>query len=500
MRKGGVFVALFFLFGFFGISFAQVEFSEDTALEFLNPNLTLYIAQGSQATSLTISGNTFSASGVPSGTSFLIKSAPGVSGITLLNFSPSGGSLNFTISSADYDFSQGYFSRWQTNASSNVTINYTIGGLLRNTYYIVYVNDTYFGTFRSDALGQITFSKNGGGGAETFTLKSFYGFTLNNELSPKEIEGFGWGETVIGWFSANRSNCDSNKDGTTDTGNYLNCPSGNSISDYRVLTTVALLRAINPNYKWYYCQYDKAPVFEWLVAGGKQTKVWVQIFSDSNYQNKVFDSGIQEGWNASELSYGTFPLSPSQWKDVFRGNWVSPHPQYNQTYYWQVKIGDDYGNWSPWTKGPSFILPSHPFAHAEFSMFPYPPSRDEQITFSNLSTFDETLIGCPTSTSPYLVSFTWEITGGGFECQGCKNPATCETLACQSPLSCFDLLGRFRNPGPTQVVLKAQTDLSEEDKNSSGTFSGCGPGCCQMTRTFSTKYPLPLWKEVIPKL
>jgi len=300
---------------------------------------------------------------------------------------------------------------------------------------------------------------------------------------------------VIGWFSANRSNCDSNKDGTTDTGNYLNCPSGNSISDYRVFTSVVLLRAMNPNYKWYYCQYDKAPVFEWLVVGGDQAKLQLQICSNDKCDSEsiVYDSGIKES-RVSGSDYGTFPTSALFWKDI------RPNLQYGQTYYWQVKIGDDDGNWSPWTKGPSFTLPSHPFAHAEFSMFPDPPSRDEQVTFSNLSTFDETLISCPTSSFPYPVSFTWQITGGGFECQGCKDPATCEVLACPSPLNCFDLLGRFRNPGPTEVVLKAQTDLSEEDKNSWGTFSGCGAGCCQMTRTFSTKYPLPLWKEVIPKL
>lgn len=32
--------------------------------------------------------------------------------------------------------------------------------------------------------------------------------------------------TNVGWISLNRTNCDSDNNGTTDTGNYANCPSG----------------------------------------------------------------------------------------------------------------------------------------------------------------------------------------------------------------------------------------------------------------------------------
>ncbi|MFH0906648.1 MAG: hypothetical protein V1829_00090 [bacterium] len=45
--------------------------------------------------------------------------------------------------------------------------------------------------------------------------------------------GFAWSEN-IGWISFNSTNCDSNGDGLTDTGNYSNCPVGASISSYGV--------------------------------------------------------------------------------------------------------------------------------------------------------------------------------------------------------------------------------------------------------------------------
>jgi len=40
--------------------------------------------------------------------------------------------------------------------------------------------------------------------------------------------------TNVGWISLNRTNCDSDNNGTTDTGNYANCPSGASVADYGV--------------------------------------------------------------------------------------------------------------------------------------------------------------------------------------------------------------------------------------------------------------------------
>jgi len=47
------------------------------------------------------------------------------------------------------------------------------------------------------------------------------------------VSGFAWSSN-IGWISFNSTNCDSDGDGITDTGNYSQCPVGLSISDYGV--------------------------------------------------------------------------------------------------------------------------------------------------------------------------------------------------------------------------------------------------------------------------
>ncbi len=51
--------------------------------------------------------------------------------------------------------------------------------------------------------------------------------------SGDNVSGFAWSENV-GWLSFNSINCDSDGDGQTDTGNYLQCPTGQSINSYGV--------------------------------------------------------------------------------------------------------------------------------------------------------------------------------------------------------------------------------------------------------------------------
>ncbi len=51
--------------------------------------------------------------------------------------------------------------------------------------------------------------------------------------SAENVSGFAWSET-IGWISFNSSNCDSDNNGTTDTGNFAQCPTGLSVSSYGV--------------------------------------------------------------------------------------------------------------------------------------------------------------------------------------------------------------------------------------------------------------------------
>lgn len=74
----------------------------------------------------------------------------------------------------------------------------------------------------------------------SFVLTLVFGLAIFQKAQAAPVTGWLWGggaepdgvapwdgtNTNVGWISANRLNCDSNGDGTTDTGNYANCPVG----------------------------------------------------------------------------------------------------------------------------------------------------------------------------------------------------------------------------------------------------------------------------------
>ncbi len=56
---------------------------------------------------------------------------------------------------------------------------------------------------------------------------------VSGPSSSGNIYGFAWSEN-IGWISFNSTNCDSDENGVTDTGNYSQCPVGQSVVNYGV--------------------------------------------------------------------------------------------------------------------------------------------------------------------------------------------------------------------------------------------------------------------------
>lgn len=303
-----------------------------------------------------------------------------------------------------------------------------------------------------------------------FELKAIsYGLILN--YITKEFEGFAWGDRYLGFISSNCKN--ENECGT---------------SNYKLMTDLkweVAINVINLKDEWSYCDYDKSPVFKWQVIGGYQSKIQLQISTtdDSVFSSPVFDTG-QIDW-----SYNQYPAYAKHWSG-FSEKWTLPHPQYGLSYHWRLKVGDAEGNWSPWTYGGTFTLPPYKFPRTSFVWSPSSPSVGEEVQFNNLTR----------KLTPYdpeeKISFEWEIPGWGEDVECIES----EACPCNEYPRCLGPRARFQEVASKEIKLKATHDLLKEAKlEDLHSGIGCGPGCCQIIKDFSVKYPLPGWQEVIPK-
>ena len=121
----------------------------------------------------------------------------------------------------------------------------------------------------------------------------FFSFFLLTKIgdvkagTDQNVSGWAWSEN-IGWVSFNSTNCDSDENGITDTGNYPQCPDGAVSADYGV--------NINP-------ADGSFSGYAWSESIG-----WIDFAPDGpypkppNYSAKVNDDGKVSGW-ARALSY-----------------------------------------------------------------------------------------------------------------------------------------------------------------------------------------------------
>ncbi|MGC9602711.1 MAG: DUF2341 domain-containing protein [Minisyncoccia bacterium] len=113
-------------------------------------------------------------------------SATGLSGTTNIDsvplaITPSAGSIAVTINT--WNTSGDYSKEWTETGDAdahndNATASHTVGNLQANTYYVVNVDQTKYGTYESNSSGQITFTYNGGYSTHTFDV------VQNNPVTP----------------------------------------------------------------------------------------------------------------------------------------------------------------------------------------------------------------------------------------------------------------------------------------------------------------------------
>lgn len=159
---------LFFAFAY--TLLASVVFTSDTSINLsgISPQ-TLFIRSGSAASLVTLNSNVLTATGIPNGSFFNLRTS---SHDNTIRLSPSGSTLNFSFNSNDYSGSSNTITQWtldSPNSGTNVSI--ILGVPEQNQSYTIFVNGAEYNDYTSDSNREISFTYSGGfSSARTFSL------------------------------------------------------------------------------------------------------------------------------------------------------------------------------------------------------------------------------------------------------------------------------------------------------------------------------------------
>lgn len=270
----------------------------------------------------------------------------------------------------------------------------------------------------------------------------------------KEFGGWAWGGDVVGWISFSCVNTDICGD-----------------SDYKVVADINFPpEAIDLDYYFLYCTDSLHPYLTWTYSDFDpedfQTAYQIQIVSPLKLDTgEVYsDSGEYQVKVADMVTPG----------DDF---------EWDTTYSWRVKVRDNYGAWSAWSLPSTFVTPTHPYPDVDFTWSPKRPSALENISFFDDSTcYDDNIEGSPCShpNAGGNDSFFWD-----FDASGLGYLVNWDWDKGDARYLEFPVVS-FSYPGDWQIKLEV-------------TDSHGIPFTCSKTRSIKVSYPLPDWKEVIPK-
>jgi len=306
----------------------------------------------------------------------------------------------------------------------------------------------------------------------TATNGSIYGVSR----SGCDLTGFAWGSDVVGWISFTSTNCDSDNNGVSDTGNYANCPVGQGVTSYGVVTTFCEnqppladnLSATQLNY----CVSGPTTIFSWQFTdldGDTQSAYQIQVDNNSNFSSPEVDSckAISNSNSYAIGACGSCCVNPP----------CSCSIAYDNTYYWRLMVWDSKdtpsSDWIVYQNNvpppESFTTPSHSYPSPNFTPSPQNPAIAEIVTFIDSSKCyfspGDTEYSCSAGVS---ISYLWDFDNGQTSTK--KGNATTTYTAI----------------GPKTVRLTI-TDNSLTPA-----------GSCETTRPVNTSLPLPEWIEIAP--
>ncbi len=210
-----------------------------------------------------------------------------------------------------------------------------------------------------------------------------------------------------------------------------------------------------------YCNIPLRPIFSWTFSdpeGDSQGAYQIQVDNNSNFFSLEIDSG--KVFSSSESYAAPTPLS------------------YNTTYYWRLKVWDNYDRESNWVSGPSFITPSHAYPDPDFNWSPVSPTQGEVVQFcatQEAGVCSEDMSTCYSaggsipSPSCSGKTFLWTFPEG-------TEFATGTSSTSENPRV------KFGSTGAQNVSLEITDEV----------------GSCSRTKSVGVMLPLPKWREVAP--
>jgi len=234
----------------------------------------------------------------------------------------------------------------------------------------VFANTTYYARCRVYDSS----SYSGNTVSTTYTVMAAAAAEYGVELNPSSLEFEEWawggnptdaaGKGVIGWVSSNSTNCDSNGDGLTDTGNFSQCPVGQAISDYAVTTTVSYGPTVSNLLDSYACPCDQSriPNLSWDVVGADPNYDYeIQICSEQGCEGAGDPIIYESVENTNSTSWSpacNYCCKISPYDSILWGG---------GTYYWRVRARHTGGTWSSWrNEDDGFVTYPHCYPYSYF--------------------------------------------------------------------------------------------------------------------------------------
>lgn len=330
-----------------------------------------------------------------------------------------------------------------------------------------------------------------------------YGIGINfADPKPREFSDWAWGgddagsvdeassTANVGWLSFNCSN-------------EASCGSSN----YMVLTTFSAPPIANELSvdEGSYCYSDDTPpgrplfpTFYWTFVdpepSDSQGFYQVQVATDFNFSSLVKDSG--------KVSTAGIPGNPQSFSYAV----PTALPAYDTTYYWRVRVWDNWNttstgwNNTSWFYPPSasgtpptapalatsFTTPLHAYPDPGFTWYPSTPAAGEFVQFCSVQEGGVCALN---------VSTCYDINNLSTPCNG-SNPST--VFQWSFPAGTSFATGSSATSSNPRVKFASSGDKVVWLNITDNSIPPAGSASCTTTDTVGIYVPLPTWKEISP--